>query len=664
MINNCSKLKPTFRVALVLYMLVALSLSLVVSATTVTQAAVNPTQLLVNGGIVNPDGTQVVTLPSVSFEQYQLPNYQWSPDGSKIAYSSPNDGLGVVNVDGSGQRKLGSGSGSFSWSPDSTRLAFVTGAYENSGNTILINADGSNAKQINGLRGSIVGWKPDGSQVIIYESNLNSELGGKFNLINADGTGLRTSFSTTGYVDKAMIWYDGQRLLYYKTDYHEMATQYKSYLVNFDGTGTVEIPNSSSIFSTLRSSGTKVFAFYDNFGSGDKAVVMGIADPIGTQRILPITERILDAAWIPGSDDIVAAIIVNKNQVRLERINTNTSAITPLFVVPNLDYTVPTYAEAPGSFISGMTIDATTGLLAFNYIGLGDTTSAPYKKFAYIVNLSTQKTVKLDNKIMFGWRPSGSSNSPTTYGNILPDFYNVWKQSDLAIATGQSNKSWLWGPDATATKTEDYKEAKGGKRQVQYFDKARMEINNPDGDKSSAYFVTNGLLPKELIGGYIQTGDSTKQSKAPAEVNVAGDPNGSITYAKLAGVVTLEPGKNTATDRTGQKVTVSLDRTGKVSDGTALAGVTLAQFLPETGHNLPNVFVDYFKTLPQDWLFVMGYPISEPYQTEITLAGKPTQVLIQVFERRVLTYTPSNADPFKVEQGNVGLHYYQWRYGN
>ncbi|MEI6045483.1 MAG: hypothetical protein WCS37_14135, partial [Chloroflexota bacterium] len=68
--------------------------------------------------------------------------------------------------------------------------------------------------------------------------------------------------------------------------------------------------------------------------------------------------------------------------------------------------------------------------------------------------------------------------------------------------------------------------------------------------------------------------------------------------------------------------------------------------------------------LPQDWLFVMGYPISEPYQTEITLAGKPTQVLIQVFERRVLTYTPSNADPFKVEQGNVGQHYYQWRYGN
>jgi len=39
-------------------------------------------------------------------------------------------------------------------------------------------------------------------------------------------------------------------------------------------------------------------------------------------------------------------------------------------------------------------------------------------------------------------------------------------------------------------------------------------------------------------------------------------------------------------------------------------------------------------------------------------------VLIQAFERRVLTYTPANADPFKVEMGNVGRHYFDWRYPN
>ena len=36
---------------------------------------------------------------------------------------------------------------------------------------------------------------------------------------------------------------------------------------------------------------------------------------------------------------------------------------------------------------------------------------------------------------------------------------------------------------------------------------------------------------------------------------------------------------------------------------------------------------------------------------------------VTVFERRVLTYTPSNPAPFKVEMGNVGQHYLAWRYG-
>jgi hypothetical protein len=37
-------------------------------------------------------------------------------------------------------------------------------------------------------------------------------------------------------------------------------------------------------------------------------------------------------------------------------------------------------------------------------------------------------------------------------------------------------------------------------------------------------------------------------------------------------------------------------------------------------------------------------------------------VLVQPFERRVLTYTPSNAPAWRVEMGNIGRHYYEWRY--
>jgi hypothetical protein len=36
---------------------------------------------------------------------------------------------------------------------------------------------------------------------------------------------------------------------------------------------------------------------------------------------------------------------------------------------------------------------------------------------------------------------------------------------------------------------------------------------------------------------------------------------------------------------------------------------------------------------------------------------------MQCFERRCLTYTPDNPEGWQVEAGNVGRHYYYWRYG-
>src|SRR5205085_2221786 len=37
---------------------------------------------------------------------------------------------------------------------------------------------------------------------------------------------------------------------------------------------------------------------------------------------------------------------------------------------------------------------------------------------------------------------------------------------------------------------------------------------------------------------------------------------------------------------------------------------------------------------------------------------------VQLFERRVLTYNPANPPATQVEMGNVGRHYYNWRYAN
>ena len=37
-------------------------------------------------------------------------------------------------------------------------------------------------------------------------------------------------------------------------------------------------------------------------------------------------------------------------------------------------------------------------------------------------------------------------------------------------------------------------------------------------------------------------------------------------------------------------------------------------------------------------------------------------MLVQLYERRVLTYVPDAPEGFKVQMGNIGQHYYDWRY--
>jgi hypothetical protein len=61
--------------------------------------------------------------------------------------------------------------------------------------------------------------------------------------------------------------------------------------------------------------------------------------------------------------------------------------------------------------------------------------------------------------------------------------------------------------------------------------------------------------------------------------------------------------------------------------------------------------------------YATGYPVTEAYWASVEVGGTPTDVLIQCFERRCLTYTPDNPAGWQVEAGNVGQHYYRWRYG-
>jgi hypothetical protein len=217
----------------------------------------------------------------------------------------------------------------------------------------------------------------------------------------------------------------------------------------------------------------------------------------------------------------------------------------------------------------------------------------------------------------------------------------------------------FWGPLPLAHdgQQEPYVEAPGGQRLVQYFDKARMELTNP-----ATGVITNGLLANELITGRLQVGDNTFQQLPPAAIPIAGDPNNAgPTYAQLG--TTAASLLATTPARVGGFITTIVGTDGSVTDGGGFAGISMSPAISAydstTQHNVLGVFAD-FRT--KVGLASVGLATSEPFRTTVLIAGTSQSIIAQVFERRVLTYNPNNPDPFKVEFGNIGQHYYTWRY--
>jgi sugar lactone lactonase YvrE len=254
-------------------------------------------------------------------------------------------------------------------------------------------------------------------------------------------------------------------------------------------------------------------------------------------------------------------------------------------------------------------------------------------------------------------------------------FQRTWSRTDWPVADGQVPRTWMWGPQANSeVALEPYSDAPGGSRSVQYFDKARMEDNGYRAD-GPPWDVTNGLLVVEMITGSLQTGDAAFEQRTPAQINVAGDADDATgpTYATFGTLLDAAP------RGLGSTITERVDREANVSDDPSLAGqgVTVGHIDEVTNHAIAGPFWDFMNssgTVYEDGQFVddllfenayfaTGRPITEAYWANVKVAGQYRDVLMQCFERRCLTYTPGNPDGFVVEAGNVGQHYYQWRYG-
>ena len=166
---------------------------------------------------MNSDGSNVVRLTTNDFGNLYP---EWSPDGSKIAWTSirGNWDVYVMNSDGSGEIRLTTDDKQDrqpTWSPDGSKIAFLSTRdmdQEAINEIYVMNADGSNKTRLTNVTDICVNsgncsiWEPewslDGSRIAFQSSyEGNSEI----YVVNSDGTAL-TRLTNNPAGDSSPTW--------------------------------------------------------------------------------------------------------------------------------------------------------------------------------------------------------------------------------------------------------------------------------------------------------------------------------------------------------------------------------------------------------------------------------------------------------------------------
>jgi hypothetical protein len=569
--------------------------------------------------------------------------------------------LYVMRLDGTDKKQLTQGFNVWfaSWSPDGKKLAVTTEGAQ----IYTLNADGSNLQLLTDGAYSPPFWSPDGHFIAFVG-------GEKFALPLAKGnlriipSGGGTAWVVPGGEDIPSLP-PGASAVAWSPDGTRIATGWPGRILHIAGgpgapVGIEPLPGSNQNFFVIAGGWApdgKHLAVTDGINYGILDLSNGNFVSVGQSFKQPGLAR-AGVSWAPGIGKVAFSInSAAQDGQRLFLADLNGQNPKVILSAPHLAVYHGEVSDYGPPFFSS---DFKTMLMRVSRTTREPNGTLLYTHESWLVNTDGSGGQKLVDGFNANWQPKTKLKLPDS------GFWFQWRVPDLPVSNGQAARPFLWGPTAIFSGTEPYAEAPGGNEQVVYFDKGRMDLPDPNPPQPSRFVVVPGALAKELVTGQIATGATQSQARPPADVPVAGDLGDInaptyVTFNKLG--VGTDAGK--AQDSTGNPVDATLARdgtTGKNADLGALA--KFAAFVPETGHNIPDVFLNYFKAQPWDWIYIAGYPISEPYWAKVQVAGQPHDVLMQVFERRTITYDPSAPDGFKVQFGNVGRHYYDWRYGH
>jgi len=188
--------------------------------------------------VMNADGSEPINLTNHPAKDYYP---SWSPTGEKIAFYSLREGnpeIYIMNADGSEQTRLTNNTGMDwslypSWSPDGGKIAFILhrdGVRE--GEIYVMNADGSELQRLtnNSARDMYPSWSPDGTK-IAFTSYRDGDGNPEIYIMNADGSE-QTRLTNNPNWDLSPCWSpDGKKIAF--SSNRDMSNEI--YIMNADG---------------------------------------------------------------------------------------------------------------------------------------------------------------------------------------------------------------------------------------------------------------------------------------------------------------------------------------------------------------------------------------------------------------------------------------------
>jgi len=199
---------------------------------------------------------------------------KWSPDKSKIAFVSYpdkyNPEIYVMDADGSNQTRLTHSGNNYSpaWSPDGSKIAFISqheDSYDDAYNIHVVDANGNNQKRLTESRYDYTpAWSPDGSK-IAFASRRNGYR--EIYVMNSDGSN-ETRLTHSIYDKYKPKWSpDGSKIAFtseYDNYYEHNGYYYYTrevYIMDADGSNQTRLAESQYAYNPAWSPDGSKIAF-------------------------------------------------------------------------------------------------------------------------------------------------------------------------------------------------------------------------------------------------------------------------------------------------------------------------------------------------------------------------------------------------------------------